>query len=111
MCLRERRRAAVALVATPPACSLTVAPPHTLIVRPDQTDRTRAPRWQNVHRATPEPVNWTGITAPNSGQGDSFYVQRYQGATPNPACGSSPTSRRYPGDRGGAVQPLRTLDA
>ena len=37
------------------------------------------------------PVTWTGVTAPNGGAVDGYYVQRYSGGTPSPACSSSPT--------------------
>ena len=37
------------------------------------------------------PVAWTGVTGPGGGAVDGYYVQRYLGATPSPACSSSPT--------------------
>ena len=36
------------------------------------------------------PVSWTGVTAPNGGSIDGYYVQRYSGTTPSAACGSAP---------------------
>src|SRR5262245_27384896 len=37
-------------------------------------------------------VSWTAHNAPNGGSVDGYYVQRFVGATPSPACGTSPTS-------------------
>lgn len=37
-------------------------------------------------------VSWTGTAAPGGGAVDGYHVQRFQGATPSPACGTSPTS-------------------
>ncbi|HWG08805.1 MAG TPA: IPT/TIG domain-containing protein [Solirubrobacteraceae bacterium] len=37
-------------------------------------------------------VSWSGVTAPGGGAIDGYYVQRYSGSTPSPACESSPTN-------------------
>ncbi|MEY2444164.1 MAG: hypothetical protein QOE00_744, partial [Ilumatobacteraceae bacterium] len=37
-------------------------------------------------------VSWTAAVAPAGGTVDGYYVQRYMGATPSPACASSPTA-------------------
>jgi hypothetical protein len=34
-------------------------------------------------------VSWTGVTSPTSGALDGYYVQRFAGSAPSPACGSS----------------------
>jgi hypothetical protein len=37
-------------------------------------------------------VSWSGVTAPGGGAIDGYYVQRFSGSTPAPACDSSPTN-------------------
>ena len=37
-------------------------------------------------------VTWTGMTTPSGGAVDGYYVERYLGSVPSPACASSPTS-------------------
>ena len=41
---------------------------------------------------TSVPVSWTGAGAPNGGTVDGYYVQRFSGSTPSPACASSPSA-------------------
>jgi hypothetical protein len=37
-------------------------------------------------------VNWDGVVGPDGGAVDGYYVQRYSGTTPSPACSSSPAA-------------------
>lgn len=37
-------------------------------------------------------ITWTGHAAPNGGPVDGYVIQRWSGATPAPACGSSPAA-------------------
>jgi hypothetical protein len=37
-------------------------------------------------------VTWTGVTGPNAGAVTGYYVERFTGATPSAACGSSALS-------------------
>ena len=43
------------------------------------------------------PVTWTGVAAPDGGMVDGYYLQRYSGGTPSPACSSSPGTMLAPG--------------
>jgi len=62
------------------ASTLVLDPPTAVTATfPNQASRT-------VH------VTWTGHAAPGGGNPTGYYVQRLAGATPSPACGSSPTS-------------------
>jgi len=38
------------------------------------------------------PVTWTGVTGPDGGAVGGYYVQRYSGGVPSPACSSSPVA-------------------
>ncbi len=42
-------------------------------------------------------LTWTDVSGPDGGAVDGYYVQRYSGATANPACASSPTALLAPG--------------
>ena len=61
-------------------------------------------------------VSWTGVTAPTGGAVDGYYVQRFAGSTPAPACGSSasnplpatPTSCTDTGNPSGSGVPAGT---
>jgi hypothetical protein len=37
-------------------------------------------------------VTWDAVVAPSGGAPDGYYVERFLGSTPSPACGSSPAS-------------------
>ena len=43
------------------------------------------------------PVTWTSVIGPDGGAVDGYYVQRYSGGTPSPACSTSPTALLAPG--------------
>jgi hypothetical protein len=47
---------------------------------------------QPVSTVTTVDVSWTAPTEPSGIVLDGYYVQRYLGSTPSPACGTSPTS-------------------
>jgi hypothetical protein len=38
------------------------------------------------------PVSWTAHNAPNGGSVDGYYVERFAGGSPSPACGTAPGS-------------------
>ena len=42
-------------------------------------------------------VTWTGVTGPDGGAVGGYYVQRYSGGVPSPACSSSPEALLGPG--------------
>jgi hypothetical protein len=42
-------------------------------------------------------VTWTGVTGPDGGAIGGYYVQRYSGGVPSPACSSSPVALLGPG--------------
>src|SRR5450755_1422930 len=42
-------------------------------------------------------VTWTGVTGPDGGAVGGYYVQRYSGGVPSPACSSSPAALLGPG--------------
>ena len=42
------------------------------------------------------PISWGGVVAPDGGPVDGYYVQRYSGTTPSPACSSSPLALILP---------------
>jgi hypothetical protein len=44
-------------------------------------------------------VSWAGVVGTDGGPVDGYYVQRYSGATPSPACLSSPTALLLPSRR------------
>ena len=45
------------------------------------------------------PVTWTGVTGPDGGAVGGYYVQRYSGGVPSPACSSSPVGSAGSGGR------------